>query len=88
MGSDAKVLRGQLRQIAKELLPELLSSELGEKLNKDLSKQIQARLEVLVKDITHTLQEIDQRSKDVQGYILRQSASPSPLEPAKEEKIK
>lgn len=75
MSKDAKMLRGQLRQIAKELLPELLSKEFMDIIRNEL------RQEILIK-----LSAIDERSKDIQAYMIRQSAPviPNPLEPKKD----
>lgn len=61
--SALKQIRGQLRQIAKELLPELLEQELFLKVELKLRKELQARLE-----------QIDKRQAEVQSYIIRQSA--------------
>ena len=73
--SNAKVIRGQLRQIAKEILPEILTNELVEFIRNEL------RQELLIK-----LNAIDERSKDIQAYMIRQSAPviPNPLEPKKD----
>lgn len=75
MSKDAKMLRGQLRQIAKELLPELLTKELVDSIRNEL------RAELLIK-----LNAIDERSKDIQAYMIRQSAPvvPNSLEPKKD----
>lgn len=82
--SNPKELRKQLRNVVQDLLPELVASELGESIRKELSRQIQARLDIMVKEIQGTLQQIDQRSKDVQGYLVRQTLNPVPAQPLKE----
>lgn len=69
--SDAKVIRGQLRQIAKEILPEVLAGELLVKLQQDNV----ARLNEIAKMVNDRLNEIDSRSKDVQSYIMREVAN-------------
>jgi hypothetical protein len=74
--SNPKELRKQLRNVVQEQLPDLLKSELGNALHKDLSHIIQTRLNVVIKNIQETLEQIDQRSKDIQGYIVRQSLNP------------
>lgn len=74
--SNPKELRKQLRNVVLEQLPDLLKSELGQSLHKDLSHVIQTRLNVVIKNIQETLAQIDQRSKDIQGYIVRQSLIP------------
>lgn len=75
MSKDAKMLRGQLRQIAKEILPEVLTRELVEAIRNEL------RQEILIK-----LNAIDERNKDIQAYMVRQSSPvvPNPLEPKKD----
>jgi len=78
--SNPKETRKQLRNIAQELLPTLLNSELGEAIRKDLSAQIQTRLDVVIKEIKTTLEQIEQRSKDVQGYLVRQTSKPVPAQ--------
>lgn len=77
--SNSKELRKSLRNVVQDMLPSLMQSELGEAIRKDLSKQINMRLDLVVKEIQGTLQQIDQRSKDTQGYIVRQSLKPAPV---------
>lgn len=74
--NSPKELRKQLRNVTQELLPDLLQSELGQKLYADLSHVIQTRLDVVIANIHETLQQIDQRSKDIQGYLVRQTLTP------------
>lgn len=69
--SDAKLIRGQLRQIAKEVLPEVIQEQLFVKLQEEMN----ARLNQISKDITATLAAIDSRSKDVQSYVMREVAN-------------
>lgn len=78
MSNQAKVIRGQLRQIVQDILPDLLNNEVKNALYQDLSKQLNARVELIAKNIQETLSKIDERSKDVQGYVVRQSAVPQP----------
>lgn len=59
----SKDLRKQLRNVIQEILPELLTSEL---------------MKVLEQKITARLDLIDQRQKDITGYMVRQSA-PAPI---------
>jgi hypothetical protein len=68
--SDAKLLRGQLRQIAKELLPEVLAGELFVK----LQEEQRARLTEIAKMVNDRLIEMEARSKDVQSMMIREIA--------------
>lgn len=74
--SASKELRKSLRNVVQDLLPDLLKSEFGTSLHKDISKVIQTRLDVMMKEIQDTLKTIDQRSKDVQGYLVRSTLKP------------
>lgn len=62
MSNKAKELRSQMRNVVKELLTEELVRAVEEKLR----KEINGRLNV-----------IDQRQKDIAGYMVRQSALPA-----------
>jgi hypothetical protein len=64
--SNSKVLRGQMRQLVKELMPEILQDSLLKEIELRLRAEINARLNL-----------IDQRQKDIQGYVVRQSAIPA-----------
>lgn len=72
--SDAKLIRGQLRQIAKDLLPEVMAQELFVK----LQEENRARLTEIAKMVNTRLTEIENRSKDVQSYIMREMANSMP----------
>lgn len=73
MAKELKAMRGQLRQIAKEMLPEALASEIFVTLQKE---QV-ARLNEIAKMVTERLDQIESRSKDVQSYIMREVANKS-----------
>lgn len=79
--NNLKQIRGQLRQIVKDILPEVINKEQHEL----LAKQIKDRLDLIEKDIKKTLHEINNRSKDTMGYLVRQ-ASQNPLAPKEEDK--
>ena len=66
MANNSKELRGQLRQIAKEMLPELLASE--------VYRLVEEKLKEVQGSINETLKKMDDRSKDVQSYVMRQVA--------------
>lgn len=80
MSNPAKMLRSQLRQIVKEILPDLLTSEMKSALHEQLRVEVQKRLDNVTKNVKETLDTIDQRSKDVQSYLVRattQTAAPT-----------
>lgn len=69
MGS-VKMLRGQIRQIVKELLPEVFKEEL----TKAIQKEIEERLSRVDKHVKAALQEMNDRTKDTQSYVVRNLA--------------
>lgn len=86
MGNErnTKQLRGQLRQIVKEMIPELTQLELYnalQKANNARLEQIAKNVEEIVKNVNdrveQTLKEVNDRSKDVQDFVMRQAAAPA-----------
>ena len=75
--NQAKVIRGQLRQIALELLPELLTEELRGKLFQSLQTEIGARLSKFENNVKETLTALEDRQKDTLGYLVRQVSTPA-----------
>jgi cell division protein ZapA (FtsZ GTPase activity inhibitor) len=73
MSKEIKAMRGQLRQIAKEILPEVLAGELFAALQKEQA----ARLTEIARMVTERLNQIEERSKDVQSFIMREVANKS-----------
>lgn len=76
MANQVKVIRGQVRQVVKELLPELLGNELIAAIEQQVSKSVHARMDYLSKNVKETLQAIDTRSKDATSYLVRQTTAP------------
>lgn len=74
MSKEIKAIRGQLRQIAKDILPEVLAGELFVK----IQEENRARLTEIAKMVNDRLTEIENRSKDVQSYIMRETANNLP----------
>lgn len=62
-----KQARGQLRQIAQEMLPEVMAGELFKELQKDIAR----RLDALTDEVRAKLKEIDDRQRTVQNMIVR-----------------
>lgn len=65
---SAKALRNQLRQVVQEVLPEVLAGDLYKK----LQEYNTGRLDLITEEVRKTLQHLDDRSKSVQDYIVRQ----------------
>lgn len=80
--SDAKLIRGQLRQIAKEILPDVLSQELKTELYKKIREEMTARINAIEENVKLTLEQLDQRSKDTLDYLVRQSTIDTQLNKA------
>lgn len=81
MAKELKAIRGQLRQIAKEILPEVMGGELFAA----LQKEQRARLEEIAKMVTDRLNQIENRSKDVQSFIMREAANATAPKPETQE---
>lgn len=75
MSKEAKLVRGQLRQLAKEMLPEALATALATDQYKSLQKEIHGKLAVIQAQVTDTLTRIDERSKEMQMFVMRQVAN-------------
>lgn len=72
--SDAKQVRNQVRNVARELLPDILEQELTGAIRKEVLAHVDKRLNEIAAHMKHVLDTIDQRSKDSQAYVIRQSA--------------
>ena len=57
---DLKLLRGQIRQIVKELLPEMVNKELMEQIQKAVTTQV-----------SEGLNKINENQKNLQSYLMR-----------------
>lgn len=93
--STLKTLRQQLRNVVKAELPSVLSLELAASIRKDIGAKVDAGLERLNKVVTDKLNEIDNRSKDLQKSFITGAMSkpldaaglvPLPTEPAPDAK--
>lgn len=85
---QVKLIRGQLRQLIKEMLPELLSEELKSAMHQKLAVEVQKQLDNLKENMKNTLNTIDERSKDIQGYLVRQTSTVQGVTPAPSETLK
>jgi len=75
--NNVKQLRGQLRQVVKEMLPETLTEQHYE----SLKKHIDARINEIEKSVKDTMHTINERHKDTMSYLLREVSVPKAVEP-------
>lgn len=76
--SQYKLIRKQLRTVVKEMLEPVLKSEVVKAIHDDVANKMNARVNDLAKVLKDTLDRIDERSKDVLHYAVKQSAVPTP----------
>lgn len=83
MGKEARMkeIRKQLRNVVKENIDDVLKTELVSSLQSDLKKQLTERLNSIDTHISSTVKDtmdkLDERSKEVQAYIVR-NYTPTP----------
>lgn len=77
--SDAKVIRGQLRQIVKEEMENVVLAEMRTAISKEVTGELIKRLSALEDLIREKLTVIDERSKDTMSYLVRQSTQAAPI---------
>lgn len=70
--SNVKQLRGQVRQIVKELLAEEMKTQLYAELQKEIKDQVSQ----VQKLIMQSLEQLDKNQKDFQSYLLREMQKP------------
>lgn len=75
MGKDAKMIRGQVRQVVQEVLGEELKKAYSLEIQKQLSEQLDARIKGINDYCTEKLAGMDKRAKDVQGFLMREVKS-------------
>lgn len=72
---NIKLIRKQIRNVCQEMFGEVLSNELVSNVKTTLQKEAGERMGKLEEHVKETLTKIDERAKDVQGYIMREVAS-------------
>lgn len=74
MGHQAQIkdMRKQLRNVTQEILPSLLQTEVFKDLYGNLQKEMLAKLNDIETHVKESLAKIDDRSKDVQSFIMSQ----------------
>jgi hypothetical protein len=76
-----KALRGQVRQVVKELLPEILTKEVAKEIFDRLQSAQSVQLSAISTNVTAALEKLDQRSKDTLGYLVRSATMVQPPVP-------
>lgn len=80
-----KMIRKQLRNVCQDLMPQVLVNEAVVAIEKTVTAHINTRLDVITQHVKTTLDKIDERSKDIQSYVVRnsgadQAPAPSPID--------
>lgn len=70
--SNVKTIRKQLRNVVQEQLPMVVTSELANDIYLRLQKEVRSQLMTIEANITATLAQMNERSKDVQSFIMNQ----------------
>lgn len=86
MSKEAKLIRGQLRQIFKEEAPNVLNEELATLIYKRLFQHVENRLEYISKNAQDALKKMEERQKDMQNMLLRQYSAPLNVQGTETEK--
>lgn len=74
---NSKELRKQLRNVVQEIIPELLTRELCEAVYAKVRNDIMERLSGIDKQVTSTLEGINERAQNFQGFVMREMATAS-----------
>lgn len=67
--SNVKDIRKQVRNVVQEVLPGVMTQEMYVKLLTSMNE----RMDALEAQVKAKMQEIEERSKDVQSYLIRSS---------------
>lgn len=74
---NVKLIRKQLKNVVQTLLPSLVTEEMKSEMHAQLAKEVQQRLDNVTENVKSTLQMVDERSKDIQSYLIRQTTQPA-----------
>lgn len=75
---NAKMIRGQVRQVVQEVLTE----ELVHAVYKKVSEEMAARLSDMADHAKISLQKLDENQKDMQNHLTRVLGQLTPVKPA------
>jgi len=84
MGKESRLkeIRSALRFVIKEGMPEVLTQELVATAYKAVTARLEQRLDGISAHLTQAIKTIDDRSKDVQSYMIRNSIPHAAVDPA------
>jgi hypothetical protein len=74
---NAKALRKAIRNTVQELFPQILSNELVAAVHKNLAETVNGKLKALSENVDKQLSAIDERSKNMQAYIVSRIGTPA-----------
>lgn len=74
---NTKLIRKQIKNVVQSLLPEVFNAETTKAMEKVLITRMDSRLAELTGKIQTALQTMDERSKDIQQYVIRNTGVPS-----------
>lgn len=72
MSNQVKQIRGQVRQIVKEIIDDVLRTELVETARKEVATAMNARLDTIEKFCQGQLEKQDKRAKNIQAFLTRE----------------
>ncbi len=79
MSKDAKFVRGQIRQIVKEIMPDIMEQALKADVYNSLKGELLTRLTMIETNVRQHLEKLDERQKDTLGYLIRQASAPDSM---------
>lgn len=79
MAKDAKLIRGQLRQIVKEELSNILTQELVAAVRKQLEEEVRATMKPLDADVRSSVEALNRRYLELNSHIITALSNQMPL---------
>lgn len=78
-GKQVKLIRSQLRNVVQEIIDDVLSTELVAAINAKVQQQVQKRLDSLFEQHAFAMKQFDERLRETNAYIIRNSTQPTVL---------
>lgn len=72
-----KLIRKQIKNVVQDELQYLLHEESFKAIKNDLFKHVDTRLDNITKAVRETMDQLDNRSKDMQNYVVRNVGIPT-----------
>ena len=79
--STVKDIRKQIKNVVQDLLPGILQQELSKAVFEQVVSTLKVQLAAMENDVKTSLEDMQQRQKDVLGYLVRQSTASSLPQP-------